>query len=76
MYSAISVFDAALPAIYLILTTRMRASERGRAFGWLIAGASAGYTLASLVTPLLLWSHSFYLWGSIGLLWAILWYNP
>src|SRR5215471_19722845 len=55
------------------------ASERGRAFGFLSMAMQAGGALSPLlVVPIQIrygWRASFYVFGVLGVMWAIVWYT-
>ena len=51
----------------------MPVQERSSAFGYLIGAGHVGQTLAALICPHLYWELSFYLFGSLGILWLFVW---
>ncbi|XP_022902815.1 uncharacterized protein [Onthophagus taurus] len=62
-----------LPTIFHLFAHTIPVEERSRAFGYLIACGSVGQTVASVMCPHLLWQSSFYLFGSLGFIWVVLW---
>ncbi|CAH8625283.1 unnamed protein product [Heterobilharzia americana] len=62
-----------LPTILHIFSHVVPIEERSWALGYLVAFGVIGQTVATLVCPHLVWSHSFYIFGFIGLLWICLW---
>ncbi|KAK2169695.1 hypothetical protein NP493_1179g00016 [Ridgeia piscesae] len=62
-----------MPSIFHIFAHTIPVEERSRAFGYLVALGSIGQTVAALVSPYLHWSWMFYLFGSIGFVWVLLW---
>lgn len=62
-----------LPTTYHILAHSVPIEERSRAFAYLVAAGSVGQTIASVVCPHIAWQTSFYVLGSAGLAWSILW---
>lgn len=68
---------AAFPSAYNLIHRWMPVQERSRSVGGLSAAAAVG-TVATLLTAGLLierfgWPFVFYLFGSIGFLWAVFW---
>ncbi|XP_018334294.1 sodium-dependent phosphate transport protein 1, chloroplastic isoform X2 [Agrilus planipennis] len=62
-----------LPTIFHLFAHTIQVEERSRAFGYLLAAGSAGQTVASIICPHLPWQSSFYWFGSLGLMWILLW---
>ncbi|KAF4525360.1 hypothetical protein B566_EDAN007843 [Ephemera danica] len=62
-----------MPTTYHILAHSVPIEERSRAFAYLVAAGSVGQTIASVVCPHIAWQTSFYVLGSAGLAWSILW---
>ncbi|GJQ78083.1 hypothetical protein Trydic_g2425 [Trypoxylus dichotomus] len=62
-----------LPTIFHLFAHSIPVEERSRAFGYLIASGSVGQTVASVVCPHMSWESSFYLFGSLGIIWVFLW---
>lgn len=68
-----SLVFTGLPTIFTIFGETVPAEERSSAFGYLIAAGTIGQTLAALLCPHLYWELSFYLFGSLGIVWVIVW---
>lgn len=68
---------AAYPAAYNLIHGWMRLEERSRAISVITAAAAIGTILALLVTGGLIerfgWPSVFYLFGGMGLIWALFW---
>ncbi|KAH8865943.1 putative anion transporter 3, chloroplastic [Schistosoma japonicum] len=47
--------------------------ERNRAVGYMVTFGAIGQTVATLICPRLVWSHSFFIFGLIGLVWICFW---
>ncbi|XP_054708769.1 uncharacterized protein LOC129218506 [Uloborus diversus] len=62
-----------LPTIFNIFAHSVPAEERSRAFCYLTASGTAGQTIASLICPHLPWPWMFYSFGSLGIIWVLLW---
>ncbi|XP_018897871.1 uncharacterized protein [Bemisia tabaci] len=62
-----------LPTIFHIFANNVPIEERSRAFGYLAAAGSVGQTFASVVCPHLPWPIMFYLFGSLGMVWVLIW---
>uniref|UniRef100_A0A224XHK8 Putative permease of the major facilitator superfamily protein n=1 Tax=Panstrongylus lignarius TaxID=156445 RepID=A0A224XHK8_9HEMI len=62
-----------LPTIFHIFAHSVPIEERSRAFGYLVAAGSVGQTVASLVCPHLAWRTGFYLFGTLGIVWVLIW---
>uniref|UniRef100_A0A023F4L9 Putative permease of the major facilitator superfamily n=2 Tax=Triatoma infestans TaxID=30076 RepID=A0A023F4L9_TRIIF len=62
-----------LPTIFHIFAHSVPIEERSRAFGYLVAAGSVGQTVASLVCPHLAWQTGFYLFGTLGIVWVLIW---
>lgn len=62
-----------LPTMYHILTESVPSKHRSSAFSYLAAAGSIGQTIAAIVCPHLDWHIPFYIFGSVGLYWCILW---
>ncbi|CAG9861485.1 unnamed protein product [Phyllotreta striolata] len=62
-----------LPTIFHLFAHNIPVEERSRAFSYLLASGSVGQTVASVLCPHLSWEACFYWFGSLGLLWLILW---
>ena len=65
------------PAFFTLTTKWLPESERARSFSLICAGAQFG-TIVSLATSGLIsyhigWEYIFYIYGSIGVLWTVLW---
>lgn len=62
-----------LPTIFHIFANNIAINERSSAFGYLVAAGSVGQTVATVICPHLMWQTSFYLFGSIGIVWSLIW---
>ncbi|XP_043261963.1 sodium-dependent phosphate transport protein 1, chloroplastic-like [Colletes gigas] len=62
-----------LPVIFHLFAHNVPVEERSRAFGYLVAAGSVGQVVASILCANVLWQTGFYLFGSIGILWTLLW---
>lgn len=62
-----------LPTIFHIFSHAIPSEERSRAFAYLVAFGSIGQTMASIICPHLSWQWMFYFFGSLGVLWVVLW---
>ncbi|KAL2739470.1 hypothetical protein V1477_010859 [Vespula maculifrons] len=62
-----------LPVIFHLFAHSVPIEERSRAFGYLVAAGSVGQVVASVICPNLSWQSGFYLFGSIGIVWTLLW---
>ncbi|XP_073976040.1 sialin-like [Rhodnius prolixus] len=62
-----------LPTIFHIFAHSVPIEERSRAFGYLVAAGSVGQTVASLICPHLAWQTGFYLFGTLGIVWVLIW---
>ncbi|XP_050536360.1 uncharacterized protein LOC126902798 [Daktulosphaira vitifoliae] len=62
-----------LPTIVHIFAHNIAMKDRSSAFGYLVAAGSVGQTVASVICPHLMWQTSFYLFGSVGIVWSIIW---
>ncbi|CAG0913834.1 unnamed protein product [Notodromas monacha] len=62
-----------LPTIFHVFGYRVSPEERARAFAYLVAAGSIGQTIASAICPHMSWPVPFILFGTIGLLWTIMW---
>ncbi|XP_054276843.1 uncharacterized protein LOC128995928 [Macrosteles quadrilineatus] len=62
-----------LPTIFHIFAHNVPIEERSRAFGYLVAAGSVGQTVASIICPHLAWQTSFYLFGTLGIVWVFIW---
>jgi len=62
-----------LPTMFHIFANNIAITERSSAFGYLVAAGSVGQTVASVICPHLMWQTSFYLFGSIGIVWSLIW---
>ncbi|RZF47621.1 hypothetical protein LSTR_LSTR014748 [Laodelphax striatellus] len=62
-----------LPTIFHIFAHNVPIEERSRAFGYLVAAGSVGQTVASIICPHLAWQTGFYLFGSLGIVWVLIW---
>lgn len=62
-----------LPTIFTIFAQTVPVHERSTAFGYLIGAGHVGQTLAALLCPHLYWELSFYLFGSLGIVWLFVW---
>ena len=69
----------AYPNISVVIARWVPVEERGRAFGFLLAAAQVGGAIAPLlVVPIQIhygWRASFYVFGIVGVAWAVLWYS-
>ncbi len=69
----------AFPNSCIVVARWFPVPERGRAFGIMLAAAQVGGALSPvLVVPIQMhygWRASFYVFGIIGVLWAVLWYR-
>ncbi|KAK9499905.1 hypothetical protein O3M35_002846 [Rhynocoris fuscipes] len=63
-----------LPTIFHIFAHSVPIEERSRAFGYLVAAGSVGQTFASLICPHLAWRTGFYLFGTMGIVWVLIWF--
>ena len=68
---------AQCPAFFTLTTKWLPESERARSFSLICTGAQFG-TIVSLATSGLIsyhigWKYIFYIYGSIGVLWSVLW---
>ncbi len=65
------------PSIYSIYAVWIPIEARGSAVGWMNSGVAGGSVIALLLTPLIVehfdWQMAFYLYGSLGLLWFLVW---
>lgn len=65
------------PSIYSLYATWVPIEKRGSAVGWMNSGVAGGSVIALLLTPLIVqyfdWQTAFYLYGSVGLLWFLVW---
>lgn len=65
------------PAVYSLFAQWLPVSERGLALGLLNSSVSGGTIIALAATPFLIelggWQTVFYVYGGLGLLWALLW---
>lgn len=68
---------AAYPAAYNLIHAWMPSTERTRSIGLMTAAGAAGTVLALLLTGRIIeahgWPSVFYLFGSLGLVWALIW---
>lgn len=62
-----------LPTIFHIFGHNVPMEERSRAFGYLVAAGSVGQTVASVLCPYLSWQTGFYLFGTLGIVWVLIW---
>ncbi|XP_012249006.1 sodium-dependent phosphate transport protein 1, chloroplastic isoform X1 [Bombus impatiens] len=62
-----------LPVIFHLFAHNVPVEERSRAFGYLVAAGSVGQVVASVLCPHLSWQTGFYLFGTIGIIWTLLW---
>ncbi|XP_026285662.1 uncharacterized protein LOC113211496 [Frankliniella occidentalis] len=62
-----------LPTIFHIFAHSVPIEERSRAFGYLVAAGSVGQFAASVLCPHLAWQTGFYLFGTLGILWVLIW---
>lgn len=62
-----------LPTIFHIFAHNIPIEERSRAFGYLVAAGSVGQTVASILCPHLAWQTGFYLFGTLGIVWVLIW---
>ncbi|KAF6200696.1 hypothetical protein GE061_005140 [Apolygus lucorum] len=62
-----------LPTIFHIFAHSVPIEERSRSFGYLVAAGSVGQTVASVICPHLAWRTSFYLFGTLGIVWVLIW---
>ncbi|XP_046416525.1 sodium-dependent phosphate transport protein 1, chloroplastic-like isoform X1 [Neodiprion fabricii] len=62
-----------LPVIFHLFAHNVPVEERSRAFGYLVAAGSVGQVVASVICPHMSWPNGFYLFGSLGILWTLLW---
>ncbi|GFS88905.1 ascorbate transporter, chloroplastic [Nephila pilipes] len=62
-----------LPTVFNIFAHAVPVEERSRAFGYLVASGTAGQTIAALICPHLPWPWMFYVFGSLGIFWVLLW---
>ncbi|XP_050428588.1 sialin-like isoform X2 [Adelges cooleyi] len=62
-----------LPTIFHIFGNNIAVNKRSSAFGYLVAAGSVGQTIASMICPHLVWQTNFYLFGSIGIVWSVIW---
>src|ERR1035437_1877384 len=69
----------AYPNISVVISRWVPVEERGRAFGILLATAQLGGAIAPLLAvPIQMrygWRTSFYVFGIVGVAWAVLWYS-
>ncbi|KAH8865941.1 putative anion transporter 3, chloroplastic [Schistosoma japonicum] len=63
----------ALPTIFHIFSYVVPIEERNRAVGYMVTFGAIGQTVATLICPRLVWSHSFFIFGLIGLVWICFW---
>jgi ACS family sodium-dependent inorganic phosphate cotransporter len=65
------------PAVYSLFAQWLPVSERGLALGLLNSSVSGGTIIALAATPFLIefggWQAVFYVYGGLGLLWALVW---
>ncbi|XP_075229052.1 uncharacterized protein LOC142328844 [Lycorma delicatula] len=62
-----------LPTIFHIFAHSIPIEERSRAFGYLVAAGSVGQTVASVICSHLAWQTGFYLFGTLGIVWVLIW---
>lgn len=69
----------AFPASFALFSVWVPAGERSRATAILLSGAPLGTVIALLTTGWLVenygWHSAFYMFGSIGIIWAIFWFR-
>ncbi|XP_054162622.1 uncharacterized protein LOC128960536 [Oppia nitens] len=62
-----------LPTIFHIFAYSVPVPERSRAFGYLVASGTIGQTVAALICPHLPWKWTFYTFGTLGIVWVLVW---
>lgn len=62
-----------LPTVFHIFSYVVPVEERSRSFSYMVTFGAVGQTVATLVCPHLIWSHSFFIFGFIGLVWICFW---
>lgn len=62
-----------MPTIFHIFSSAVNQRERSTAFGYLLAAGSIGQTAATLLCPYSDWPTGFYVFGSLGVIWTVLW---
>ncbi|RWS07298.1 sodium-dependent phosphate transport protein 1: chloroplastic-like protein [Dinothrombium tinctorium] len=62
-----------LPTIFKIFAHSIPVEERSTAFGYLIGAGTIGQTIAALTCPHLPWELTFYFFGTLGILWVLIW---
>ncbi|RWS28949.1 sodium-dependent phosphate transport protein 1: chloroplastic-like protein [Leptotrombidium deliense] len=62
-----------LPTIFKVFAHSIPVEERSTAFGYLIGAGTFGQTVAALICPHLPWEFTFYFFGTLGVLWVLLW---
>lgn len=62
-----------LPTIFHIFAHSVPVPERSRAFGYLVGAGTIGQTVAALICPHLPWEWMFYTFGTLGIVWVLVW---
>lgn len=62
-----------LPTIFHIFAHQIPVQERSRAFGYLVGAGTIGQSLAALICPHLPWEWMFYTFGTLGIVWVLVW---
>lgn len=62
-----------LPVIFHLFAHSVPVEERSRAFGYLVAAGSVGQVFASIICPRIVWQTGFYLFGTFGIVWTMIW---
>lgn len=62
-----------LPTIFHVFAHMIPVEERSRSFAYLVAFGTMGQTIAAIICPILPWQWIFYSFGSLGILWVIIW---
>lgn len=62
-----------LPTIFHIFANQIPIEERSRSFSYLVASGSIGQTIAAVICPHMSWQMSFWIFGTLGLLWIPAW---
>lgn len=69
---------AAFPSVYSLINGWMKKDEVSRSIGYMTASTSAGTIFAFLVAGKMMavygWPSAFYIFGLLGLVWAIFWF--
>ncbi len=67
------------PSIYSLYGRWIPVHERSRAVGFTNSGIPLGTVIALILTPIIVeslgWEWAFYLFGAVGLIWAVFWHR-